>query len=48
MNRMVYKAVSKIAEQGYDLQEGEEVAPVQMARKWNGTDWALEDEAGCD
>lgn len=41
LGRMVYKTVSKMIEQGYDV--GPEPAYVPV-RAWQGVDWELEDE----
>lgn len=40
--RMVYKAVSKMIEQGYDM--GESFPIANQMREWTGVDWELEEE----
>lgn len=39
LNRMVYKAVSKMQEQGYDVED-----PICMPKPYYGIDWELEEE----
>lgn len=48
LGRMVYRLTSKMREAGYETDVEEEAGFGIPVRPWNGTEWDVEDEVGCD